>query len=415
MNDARDPLPGTLPTENPLAILCVDDEESILNALQILFREEPFQVLTATTGHDALDLLQHTDSIGLILSDQRMPDMSGTAFLQKATMIAPDIPRMILTGYADVTAAIDAMNQGGAYRFLLKPWNDDELLQAVRDGLRRYRQAQKNLRITEEKLQVRSQEKLASISQLAAGLAHEINNPLSFVVSNIRIFDKYFKRLHDFVAVQRQLLERTAPAAELRELDAEAERLDIALILEDGAELIAESLHGVERVARIVRDLKSFTRVDTPEFVLTDIASCLESALTVVNNELQSVAIIEKEFGELPVIHCHPGQVNLLFMNLLVNAGHAVTPPGRISLKSWHDDRYVYVSVSDNGHGIPEELKDRIFEPFFTTREVGKGTGLGLSISHDIVAKHGGELLMESSVGVGTTFTVKLPRTQEAS
>jgi two-component system, NtrC family, sensor kinase len=132
-----------------------------------------------------------------------------------------------------------------------------------------------------------------------------------------------------------------------------------------------------------------------------------------VNSELQAVSSIEKEYGELPEIFCHPGQVNLVFMNLLINAGQAVTPPGRITLTSRHDDDYVYVAVTDDGCGIPEELGERIFEPFFTTREVGKGTGLGLSISSDIVVKHGGELQVTSRVGAGTTFTVKLPRTQE--
>jgi signal transduction histidine kinase len=400
-------------TEEELFILCVDDEENVLRSLKNTFRQEPFQVLTASSGLDGLAILQSRQDIGLILSDQRMPEMSGTTFLQKAAMIAPDIPRIILTAYMDVTAAIDAMNKGGAYRFLLKPWDEDELLQAVRSGVQSYRSTQRKIRSTEETLRGTSKEKLSSIGQLAAGVAHEINNPLSFVVSNVRIFSKYFKRLNDYVTLQRKLLEVTASAQQLRELDSQAKELDVALILEDGAELIAESLQGVERVARIVRDLKSFSRVDVPENELVDIIDCMESALTLVINELHAVATIQKAYGELPAISCHPGQINLVFMNLLINAGHAVTPPGRISLTGRYDNDFVYMEIADNGHGIPEELMERIFEPFFTTREVGKGTGLGLSISHDIVAKHGGELLVESCVGVGTTFTVKLPRNEE--
>ncbi len=396
-----------------LCILCVDDEENVLKSLKYLFHSEPFQVLTASSGHEGLAILQSRHNIGLILSDQRMPDMSGTTFLQKAAMLAPDIPRMILTAYMDVTAAIDAMNKGGAYRFMLKPWDEEELLQGVRDGLQRYRLHRNNIRTTEEKLRIRSQEKLTSIGQLAAGVAHEINNPLSYVVSNIRIFSKYFSRLQEYLSLQQELLNRTASPEQLLELAAGEERLDVSLILEDGAELIAESLQGVERVARIVRDLKSFTRVDAPEYELVDITSCLESALTLVSNELRAVATVRKEYHDLPEVFCHPGQLNLVFMNLLINAGHAVTPPGRITLTCRHDDCFVYVAVSDDGSGVPPELSERIFEPFFTTREVGKGTGLGLSISSDIVVKHGGELQLSSTVGNGATFTVKLPRTQE--
>ncbi len=413
MNDSQAREQKTEPTQEPLYILCVDDEENVLKSLKYVFHSEPFKVLTATSGHEALAILQSRKNIGMIISDQRMPDMSGTTFLQKAAMLAPDIPRMILTAYMDVTAAIDAMNKGGAYRFLLKPWNEEELLLAVREGLQRYRLLRSNSGATVEKLRAESKEKLTSIAQLAAGVAHEINNPLSFVISNIRIFSKYYTRLHDYVTMQRELLNLTASPEQLRELAAAEERLDVSLILEDGAELIAESLQGVERVARIVRDLKSFSRVDTPEYEQVDITSCLESALALVNNELQSVATISKAYQDLPVISCHPGQLNLVFMNLLINAGHAITPPGMITLTSRHDREFVYVTVTDDGHGVPQELKERIFEPFFTTREVGKGTGLGLSISYDIIVKHGGELQVESRMGAGATFTVKLPRTQE--
>ena len=262
----------------------------------------------------------------------------------------------------------------------------------------------------EKELMVLQNEKLASIGQLAAGVAHEINNPMGFITSNLRTFSSYFAAMMRFIAAQRSALEETASPEVRRELAATEEDLDIAYILTDGEDLVRESLDGAQRVSQIVSDLKSFSRIDAPEYEETDLTACLQSALNIVTNELKYQATVVREIQPLPMVPCHPGQMNQVFMNLLLNAGQAVTQPGIITLKSWHDDASVFVSVSDNGHGIPEAIRDRIFEPFFTTKEVGKGTGLGLSITRDIVAKHNGEILMESSAG-GTTFTVKLPRT----
>ena len=264
-------------------------------------------------------------------------------------------------------------------------------------------------------LLVMRQDKLASLGTLAAGVAHEINNPISYIASNIKMLTDYMHHVGMYVALQQELLAKTATTEQQEELAAAAQNLEIFMILEDGPAIITESLEGVERVARIVRYLKCFSRVDAPEYEATDLTTCLEDAFKMVRDELKDVADIDKQYQELPQILCHPGQLNQVFLNLLSNAGQAVTPPGRITLKSRYDAGFVYVSVEDNGHGIPEKLRERIFEPFFTTKDVGKGTGLGLSISHDIITRHGGELLVESSVGVGTIFTVKLPRTERGS
>ena len=265
-------------------------------------------------------------------------------------------------------------------------------------------------------LVVMRQDKMASLGLLAAGVAHEINSPLSYITSNIRVLTDYLRQMGAYLTLQQEVLERTAaPEEQRRELAAAAQRLEIPLILDDGPALIAESLEGVERVSLIVRNLKGFSRMDAQEDEPADLTACLESALLIIQNELKYVATVVKEYQELPPILCQPGQLSQVFLNLLTNAGHAVASPGRITLKSRHDESFIYASVADNGHGIPEELRERIFEPFFTTKEVGKGTGLGLSISRDIIISHGGELLVESSVGVGTVFTVKLPRNAEIS
>jgi two-component system, cell cycle sensor histidine kinase and response regulator CckA len=256
-------------------------------------------------------------------------------------------------------------------------------------------------------------EKMASIGQLAAGVAHEINNPMGFISSNLRTLDEYF---HQIIRFDRLLLEEGFPHLPQQTREAMAgsrETLEIAQIMEDGADLIKESLDGAQRVSKIVKDLKSFSRVDAPEQESVLLSSCLESALTICYNELKYVATIRREYEPGPGVLCHPGQLNQVFLNLLVNAGQAMVEPGEIILRCWHDDLFVHASVSDSGNGIPEEVRARIFDPFFTTKEVGKGTGLGLSISQEIIKRHGGEIQVETAPGSGTTFTVTLPRTPE--
>jgi two-component system, NtrC family, sensor kinase len=194
--------------------------------------------------------------------------------------------------------------------------------------------------------------------------------------------------------------------------------LEIDAILDDGADLINGTLGGARRVTKIVQDLKHFTRHKRLEVQDTEaitLERCLESALLICYNQLKGVAMVRKEYEPLPTVLCNQDQLSQVFLNLLLNAGQAMVAPGEIVLRSRHDELFVYVSVSDTGAGIPEKTMSKIFDPFFTSKEVGKGTGLGLSISAEIVKKHGGELLVESVVGVGTTFTVKLPRTVELS
>ncbi|MBI5108584.1 MAG: PAS domain S-box protein [Rhodocyclales bacterium] len=263
-------------------------------------------------------------------------------------------------------------------------------------------------------------EKLASIGQLAAGVAHEINNPIGFVQSNLGSLERYFEHLMRLLEGYREgeillgeALKSHAGGTELiermKQLKQDAE---LDYLKDDIPDLLKESRDGIVRVKQIVADLKDFSRVDSQQqWEWADITAGLNSTLNVVQNEIKYRAEVVKEYAELPQIKCLPSQLNQVFMNLLVNAAQA-TPEGTrgtITIRCGAEPRGVWIEIADTGAGIPAENLKRIFDPFFTTKPVGKGTGLGLSLSYGIVRKHGGQIEVASEVGVGTRFRVSLP------
>ncbi len=254
--------------------------------------------------------------------------------------------------------------------------------------------------------QMLQREKMASIGQLAAGVAHEINNPIGFVSSNLRTLDKYTKRLAGYVGLLEKSLQGS-PAWD--NLQVERKKIKLDFLLEDTADLIEESLDGSERVRKIVQNLKTFSRVDQEGEQSTDLNECLESTVAIVWNEIKYKATLEKDFAEIPELVCNPQELTQVFTNILVNAAQAIDKDGRIKISSRYDEKNIIVSIQDNGSGIAEENLARIFEPFFTTKEVGKGTGLGMSISYEIIKKHGGEIQVQTEVGEGTCFTLTFP------
>jgi two-component system NtrC family sensor kinase len=264
--------------------------------------------------------------------------------------------------------------------------------------------------LKEAQLQVFQQEKMASIGQLAAGVAHEINNPMGFISSNLATLTKYVDRLVEFIGTTEMVVGAGNCGTEIDILAEERKRLKIDHVMGDARQLILESQDGAGRVRRIVEDLKNFSRVDLGVQELVNVNSILETTINIAWNEIKYVASLNREFGDIPEVLCFPQQISQVFLNLLVNAGHAMEGrPGSITIRTWYEAGHVFISVTDTGCGIPHEIKRRIFEPFFTTKEVGKGTGLGLSISYDIIRKHDGEITVESEEGSGTTFRVRLP------
>lgn len=258
-------------------------------------------------------------------------------------------------------------------------------------------------RIEQAQAQLVQSEKMASIGQLAAGVAHEINNPVGYISSNIGSLQGYMEELFSLVAAY----ENSAPSNGTEKPSATAQ---LSFLRQDIADLIKESQEGVNRVRRIVQDLKDFSHVDDGRWEWSDIHKSLDSTLNVVWNELKYKADVRKEYGAIPAIQCRPSQLNQVFMNLLVNAAHAIPERGTITVRTGTgDDEEIWIEVIDSGTGIKPDHLTKIFDPFFTTKPVGKGTGLGLSVSFGIVQKHNGKIEVASELGKGTCFRVRLP------
>jgi len=254
-------------------------------------------------------------------------------------------------------------------------------------------------------------EKLASIGQLAAGVAHEINNPLSYVYSNLHTLRDYVTGLLRVVGAYEEV-ERRLPTegAAWDSLHVVKSGIDIDHVRSDVIDLLSESQEGIQRVKKIVQDLKEFSHADSDDkWVFVDLHKGLDSTLNIAKNEFKYKATIEKDYGCLPPVECVTSQINQVFMNILINAGQAITENGIVRIATGVAGDEVWIDISDNGSGIPAESLGRIFDPFFTTKQVGIGTGLGLSLSYSIVEKHGGRIEVESQPGNGARFRVCLP------
>jgi signal transduction histidine kinase len=267
-----------------------------------------------------------------------------------------------------------------------------------------------NQKLTNIQLQLQS-EKMASIGQLAAGVAHEINNPIGFVKSNLGTLAEYSEVLlalvKDYTEIEKQLDETSAALCEpLRQRKIAA---DYNFLVTDLPQLNEESREGVNRVSQIVLDLKSFSRASDNEWRWADMHAGIESTINVVWNQLRYKVQIVREYGELPQVYCVASQINQVVMNLLVNAGQAIVERGPITIRTGVESGYVWIEVQDDGCGTDKSDQARIFEPFYTTKPAGMGTDLGWSIALDIVTRHQGKLLLQSEAGVGSTSGLVLP------
>jgi PAS domain S-box-containing protein len=265
-------------------------------------------------------------------------------------------------------------------------------------------------KLQQAQAQLLQSEKMASIGQLAAGVAHEINNPVGFVNSNMSSLHGYVETLMKLIDGYDQLLTRAGADPEtIAAVAAMKKQADLAFLKDDVTDLVRESMDGLKRVKDIVQSLKDFSHVGETDWQMADLHQGIDSTLTIANNGFKYKAKIDKQYGQLPPVKCLVSQLNQVFMNLIVNASHAIEESGVISIRTGVNGDWVWITVSDTGTGIAPEHLSRIFEPFFTTKPVGQGTGLGLSLSYNIVKKHGGRIEVQSELGKGTSFTVHLP------
>jgi signal transduction histidine kinase len=260
-------------------------------------------------------------------------------------------------------------------------------------------------------------EKMASLGQMVAGIAHEINTPLGYVQNNVAVGQELFLQVQSMIAGYESLVDNLTDekasedqlAAQMRQVAQMRNDVNAQEMLGEMQGLMADSLYGIGQISELVHNLKDFSRMDAAAKDAVSLNDCIESALKIGHNVLKNKVEVIKELGELPKLTCAPSQLNQVFLNLFTNAAQAMEKQGKLLIKTWAINNAVHVSVADNGKGIPQENLARIFDPFFTTKPVGEGTGLGLAITHQIIQQHGGEIRVDSRVGAGTCFHIKLP------
>ena len=276
----------------------------------------------------------------------------------------------------------------------------EESYQEIKSSHEKLKQAQSQL--------VQS-EKMASLGQLAAGVAHEINNPIGFVMSNVDTLKEYAQSLQEYFDLSQQYILKPHESIEKQMVNLD-EKQDFKFILNDIHELIGESVGGLKRVKDIVANLKSFARADEEQTDSFQINDCIEKIVKVVWNELKYHVTLHKELGEkLPNINGHEGQIGQVIMNILVNAAQSMDAEGDIHIQTHKREKHIVIDIKDTGKGMSQAVQDKIFDPFFTTKGVSEGTGLGLSISYGIIDSHGGTIGVESVEGQGTCFSIALP------
>ena len=399
-----------------MKILIVEDDPISQKLLEKIVRREGYDTVLVNNGKSAWKKVKK-EKINMVITDWMMPEMDGLQLCRKIrrAILSRYIYVILLTSKDQVEDAVAALD-AGADDYIRKPFNPDELKARILAGNRIIELEDKQKKANAQLLQ---SEKMASIGQLAAGVAHEINNPTGFVSSNLKTLTDYLNDLSNLIRYYRKLvadlkethLENLSSSIEkkLEQIASLEQEADIDFILEDIMDLISDCQEGTARIKKIVIDLKDFAHPGEDKIQLADINDGIETTLSVVWNELKYKATVNKELGMLPLVECYPQQLNQVFMNLFVNGAQAIEKQGEINISTHADNGFVEIKIGDTGSGIDKKNLDRIFDPFFTTKDVGKGTGLGLNVAYNIIKKHKGTIDVKSQVGKGTVFKIRIP------
>lgn len=405
-------------------ILLVDDSQ-VVRKLFSSFLSPKFDCIEAGSFNEAISELKTTD-FAVVITDIIMPGLSGIELLRKIVEDFPDTAVIVVSGVDRSQRALDAVRLG-AFDYLIKPC-DIEVLELTVDralerrtlilNARRYKLdlETRNIELVRRKEQLERLQaqivqnvKMASLGQLAAGVAHELNNPVGFVNANMEVLDQY---VGDMVRLIKFYDEMEIPPSAASDSCLIKEQIGYPGLLAEITSIIRDCRDGSERIRDIVQNLRTFSRLDEAEFEETDIHEGIDSTVRLLSQYFISDKIVLiREYGDLPKIGAFSGQLNQAWMNLLVNAAQAIGErDGEVRIVTSVDDDNVFVEVRDTGCGIAIQHLNRIFDPFYTTKPVGEGTGLGLSISFGIVERHGGSISVSTRLNEGTTFKVRLPR-----
>ena len=424
----------------------LDDMESALFGDTAKAQAQVFELHSAYGGEEGLQLLitamANKQPYALAFVDMRMPQgWDGAKTIEELWKVAPDLQVVVCTAYSDYSweDLLERLHAHDRLLILKKPFDNIEVQQMANTLANKWDMARRaslqtahleqlveqrtqalQLEIDERKhleSQLVQSEKLASLGQLAAGVAHEINNPVGFISSNLSTLDGYFNQLQQMLDAYRTVEQTLAPGTQRDQLKAMRDEVELDFLKEDIPILIRESKEGISRVIQIVKDLKNFSRVDNDQtWQFANLQQGIDSTLNIVASELKYKADVVKHYAPLPEIECLASQLNQVVMNLVINAAQAMGPErGTITISNGVEGEHVWLEVADNGCGIAPETVQKIFDPFFTTKPVGEGTGLGLSLSYGIVKKHRGDISVSSELGKGTKFRVVLPIRQTAA
>ncbi len=400
-------------------VLLVDDSATIRKMFSIYLTPK-FDCYVAGSFDEAIQALRSED-FAVVVTDIIMPGMSGIELLRKVIEDFPNIEVIVASGVDRPQRALDAIRLG-AFDYLIKPCDPHVLQVTVERAIKRRNVSIDALRykleietqnaelvVRKEQLerlqeQVIQSEKMASIGQLAAGIAHELNNPAGFVHANMEMLEQV---LTDLI----RLVECYDRAEDLPNADAIKAQIGYPAIIEDIRSIVQDCREGSDRIRNIVQNLRTFSRLDEAEYKETNIHEGIDATVRLLSRYFKAGPItLIRDYGDLPETNAFPGPLNQVWMNLLVNAAQSFgARPGVVTIKTYADLDNVFVEIIDNGSGIAVQHLKRIFDPFYTTKPIGEGTGLGLSISYGIVERHGGKISVDTRLNEGTTFKVQLP------